>query len=145
MERINVQVDQIGSNEPVPIVTTDALIMVATDNLKEVISIINENCFDDADRQQWLMDTLSQSSSMVGEWHGLKKEFEVELEVRGMCTMLLKTTRQFTATTEEEAQEMAQELFDEDPEKYIYESGENLIDEAAETWELDGADYEIEY
>ena len=137
--------DLRGSNEPTPIITTDALVTVAADKLRDLLAIVESNEFGTGEQQQWLMDQVANTSEMLLAWHEVEhKEYKIELDIRGMCTMIKTLTRTFTAKSEEEAEEMAREEFEDDPEGYIYNSGENLIDEAAETWELYGADYEIE-
>ena len=145
MEQINVQVDQIGSNEPTPIITTDALELVVKDELNALLLIIGCKDFETEEQQAWLISVLDAASNLKQAWQDVEKQdFEVDLEVRGECVMTKTLTRTFTASSLEEAEEMAREEFEDDPETYIYNSGENLIDEAAETWELYGAEYELD-
>ena len=144
MESLDSKIDQVGSNEPTPIITTDGLVMVVKDELKALLSTVECKDFTTEEQQAWLVDVLDNVSELRQAWKDMKQEFEIELEVRGVCTMTQTLTRTFTASSEEEAEEMARDEFEDDPEAYIYNAGESLIDEDACCWELYGADYEID-
>jgi len=145
MESFDSIVDRVGSNEPTPIITTDALEVVVTDELKALLAIVEYRDFETEEQQAWLVSVLDAASNLKQAWQDVEKQdFEIDLDIRGVCTMIRTLTRTFTAKSEEEANEMAREEFEDCPETYIYNCEENLIDEAAEQWELWGAEYELE-